>query len=123
MFSFAFVSQVNADLLANRHFYYGGTIMGNNLNWYIEEQTGFFVPPVSANYSFYVRGDDLVSVELSTTSSPNDLKLYFGTARKVFQGELYVANRRCSASYSPCYLPTHSIMPSLPAFIVQATWY
>jgi hypothetical protein len=27
-------------------------------NSYTQELTGFFVPPVSANYSFYVYGDD-----------------------------------------------------------------
>ena len=36
---------------------------------------GFFVPPVSANYSFYARGDDYVQVHMSATSSPNNLTM------------------------------------------------
>jgi len=32
----------------------------------VQDFTGFFVPPVSANYSFYTRGDDAVSIVLST---------------------------------------------------------
>jgi IPT/TIG domain/PA14 domain len=41
---------------------------------YVEELTGFFVPPVSAVYSFYLRGDDAVTLELSTDSNPSNLK-------------------------------------------------
>jgi len=37
--------------------------------------TGFFVAPVSANYSFYAVGDDFVSVHLSTDANPANQKL------------------------------------------------
>ena len=42
----------------------------SEFDYYVQEQTGFFVPPVSANYSFWVRGDDRAAVFLSTDASP-----------------------------------------------------
>ena len=40
------------------------------LDWYFQQLRGFFVPPVTANYSFMVRADDYARVYLSTNSSP-----------------------------------------------------
>lgn len=35
---------------------------------YVQELSGIFTPPVTANYSFYVRGDDNIVVQLSQSS-------------------------------------------------------
>lgn len=42
---------------------------------YLEELTGFFIPPVDGNYSFYIRADDGSAFFLSTDSNPANLKL------------------------------------------------
>jgi hypothetical protein len=42
---------------------------GSRLDYYAQELRGFFVPPVTANYSFYVRGDDYISIFLSVNAS------------------------------------------------------
>jgi hypothetical protein len=57
---------VNADALTSRVPHYGGSALED----YVEVQEGYFVPPVSANYTFFVRGDDGVSVFLSNSSDP-----------------------------------------------------
>ena len=62
---------VSADSLVGRAWYYGGDRNEN----YIEEMSGFFVPPVSAFYSFYVRGDDAVALFLSSTANREDERL------------------------------------------------
>ena len=56
---------------------------------FLHDMTGFFVPPVSANYSFYTRGDDFVLVHLSTTSSPNNLTLIAHTAEWTYNWWTY----------------------------------
>jgi hypothetical protein len=53
------IEQINTDSVFGYSF--------NQLDNYMEEFTGFFVPPVTANYSFYVRGDDH---HVSATLSP-----------------------------------------------------
>ena len=50
----------------------------NELEQYTQELTGFFVPPVTANYSFWVRGDDYAVVWLSPDASPvNKVKVAY----------------------------------------------
>jgi hypothetical protein len=44
--------------------------LDNTQDYYTQDNMGFFVPPVTANYSFYTRADDFVSVWLSRDSSP-----------------------------------------------------
>jgi hypothetical protein len=61
-------AEVTADSLTSRHFYYGSTTNEN----YLQELTGFFVPPVSAFYSFYARGDDHVVLWLSSDDDPRN---------------------------------------------------
>jgi hypothetical protein len=46
------------------------TALVNEADLYAQVLKGFFVPPVSANYTFYTRGDDQVGVWLSTDASP-----------------------------------------------------
>lgn len=46
-----------------------------NQYYYLQELTGFFVPPVDGNYTFYIRGDDGTAFLLSTDSSPARLRL------------------------------------------------
>jgi hypothetical protein len=64
-------AEVNADSATSRFGYYGS----NAVEDYLQEMAGFFVPPVSANYTFYVRGDDQVYLFLSTTPSPLNVTL------------------------------------------------
>lgn len=64
-------AEVNGDSLTSRFGYYGSNVDEN----YLQEMTGFFIPPVSANYSFYTRGDDTVHLFLSATASPKNLTL------------------------------------------------
>ena len=47
----------------------------NCMTNFVEDLKGFFIPPVTANYSFWVRGDDLSYVWLSSTSSPVGARL------------------------------------------------
>ena len=42
---------------------------------YLQDLTGYFVPPVDGNYTFYLRGDDVVTMYLSTDASPARLRL------------------------------------------------
>lgn len=42
---------------------------GSRLDNYAQELRGFFVPLVTANYSFYLRGDDYITVYLSVNAS------------------------------------------------------
>jgi hypothetical protein len=64
-------AEVTADSLTSRHFYYGGTAVED----YLQELTGFFVPPVSAFYSFYTRGDDQVVLWLSSDDDPRNAEI------------------------------------------------
>jgi hypothetical protein len=64
-------AEVIADSLTSRHFYYGSTAAEN----YLQELTGFFVPPVSAFYSFYTRGDDQVVLWLSSDDNPRNAEV------------------------------------------------
>ena len=42
----------------------------NDREYYTQELSGFFVPPVTANYTFILRGDDWVAAWLSSNASP-----------------------------------------------------
>jgi hypothetical protein len=64
-------AEVTADSLTSRHFYYGSSAN----DWYMQELTGFFVPPVSAFYSFYARGDDQVVLWLSSDDDPRNAEV------------------------------------------------
>ena len=64
-------AEVTADSLTSRHFYYGSSTN----DYYLQELTGFFVPPVSAFYSFYARGDDQVVLWLSTDDDPRNAEV------------------------------------------------
>lgn len=46
-----------------------GISLESRLDYYAQELRGFFVPPFSANYSFYARGDDYISLFLGTNTS------------------------------------------------------
>jgi hypothetical protein len=50
----------------------------NEANTYGQTLVGFFAPPVTANYSFYVRGDDNVAVWLSPTANATGLRFIAG---------------------------------------------
>jgi hypothetical protein len=45
------------------------TFRNEGVTTYTQEFTGFFVPPVTAQYAFYVVGDDTVDVYISANSS------------------------------------------------------
>lgn len=47
---------------------------------FVEDLQGFFVPPVTANYSFWVRGDDSAYVWLSTSRDPSRVRLIAQTS-------------------------------------------
>jgi hypothetical protein len=64
-------AEVTADSLTSRHFYYGSTANED----YVQELTGFFMPPVSAFYSFYTRGDDQVVLWLSSDADPRNAEI------------------------------------------------
>ncbi len=49
-----------------------GRVAGDQ-DLYFQLLEAWLVPPVTANYSFYVLGDDRASVELGTTDSPDSL--------------------------------------------------
>ena len=38
----------------------------SGMNYYVERLSGFFVPPVTANYTFYLAGDDNADLYLSS---------------------------------------------------------
>lgn len=44
-------------------------------DYYLQDMSGFFVPPVSANYSFYLIADDIAGVWLSTDQSAANASL------------------------------------------------
>jgi hypothetical protein len=62
-----------AQTFVNQHGLFG--YFDNDYDYYTQEATGFFVPPVTANYTFYTRADDLCNVWLSTTDSPANASL------------------------------------------------
>lgn len=74
------------------------------LDYYGQEQTAFFVPPFSTNYSFYIMGDDWTTVELSTDENPANLRSvawssgytwsYFQTATQISRQYELVAGQR-----------------------------
>ena len=43
--------------------------------YFVEDLRGLFIPPVTANYSFWVRGDDAAYVWLSSSASPAGARL------------------------------------------------
>ncbi len=64
-------AEITADSLTSRHFYYGSSSADD----YMQEMTGFFVPPVSAFYSFYTRGDDQIVLWLSPDDDPRNAEV------------------------------------------------
>ena len=44
-------------------------------NNYVQDLTGYFIPPVDGDYTFYLRGDDQVSLYLSRDANPKNLRL------------------------------------------------
>jgi hypothetical protein len=62
---------INADSIQSRFGYNGGS----TVEFFAEELEGLFVPPVSANYTFYIRGDDMAAVWLSPDANASRLEL------------------------------------------------
>lgn len=58
---------VNVNTNALMGYYY------NEDDYYVQTFQGFFIPPVTANYTFYIRGDDFAGIFLSSTPSPANL--------------------------------------------------
>jgi len=64
-------ASINADAVNSRAFYYGPL----EIQYHEQQLEGFFVAPVSANYSFYVRGDDYVAVWMSLDANASRAEL------------------------------------------------
>ena len=47
----------------------------NCASYFVEDLQGYFIPPVTANYSFWVRGDDSANVWLSPSADPKRVAL------------------------------------------------
>ena len=52
-----------------------GIAQNPQLFWYFQQLRGFFVPPVTANYSFFVQADDTARVYLSSNASATGERL------------------------------------------------
>ena len=66
----------NVDMVNGYFGYYGGA---NGAENYLEVLLGLFEPPATANYSFYVRGDDRVALWLSSDDSAANQALVAST--------------------------------------------